>query len=150
MLCTAATAAALRPMFASFSAAVRNCCFARIITGSMRTRWPGWLSPSRTRRTGSRWLNGPAHDELDHLPQFAGGRCYVRSQLTFGNDPPLVENGPVLVDRAAEAEAIERVLAAARDGLSAVLVLRGESGIGKTALLDHVVENASDMQVARV
>jgi len=56
----------------------------------------------------------------------------------------------VLVDRTVEAEAIERVLAAARDGLSAVLVLRGESGIGKTALLDHAVENASDMQVARV
>ena len=55
----------------------------------------------------------------------------------------------VLVDRTVEAEAIERVLAAARDGLSAVLVLRGESGIGKTALLDHAVENASDLQVAR-
>ena len=58
---------------------------------------------------------------------------------------------PVLVDRAVEAEAIERVLAAAGDGLSAaVLVLRGESGIGKTALLDYAIENASDMQVARV
>ena len=49
-----------------------------------------------------------------------------------------------------EAEAIDRLLAAVRDGLSGVLVRRGEPGIGKTALLDHVVENASDMQVARV
>jgi predicted ATPase len=57
---------------------------------------------------------------------------------------------PVLVDRAMEAEAIERLLAAVRDGLSGVLVLRGDPGIGKTALLDYAVENAGDMQVARV
>ena len=57
---------------------------------------------------------------------------------------------PVLVDRAVEAEAIDRLLAAAREGLSGVLVLRGEPGIGKTALLDHAIGNASDMQVAQV
>jgi hypothetical protein len=56
----------------------------------------------------------------------------------------------VLVDRVVEAEAVERVLAAAREGLSGVLVLRGEAGIGKTALLDHVAESAGDMRVARV
>ena len=57
---------------------------------------------------------------------------------------------PVLVDRAVEAEAIGRVLAAAREGVSGVLVLRGEAGIGKTALLDHAVERAGDMLVAGV
>jgi DNA-binding CsgD family transcriptional regulator len=56
----------------------------------------------------------------------------------------------VLVDRAVEAEAVAAVLAAAREGLSGVLVLRGEAGIGKTALLDHAVEAAGDMWVAQV
>jgi hypothetical protein len=56
----------------------------------------------------------------------------------------------VLVDRVVEAEAVERVLAAAREGLSGVLVLRGEAGIGKTALLDHAWRPAGDMRVARV
>jgi hypothetical protein len=49
-----------------------------------------------------------------------------------------------------ETGALEGVLAAVRDGLSGVLVLRGEAGVGKTALLDWVAEQAGDMQVARV
>jgi hypothetical protein len=36
-----------------------------------------------------------------------------------------------LLDRAAETAALDGVLGAARDGLSGVLVLRGEAGIGK-------------------
>src|SRR6266568_2755792 len=56
----------------------------------------------------------------------------------------------VLLDRTAETGAVEGVLAAVRDGLSEVLVLRGEAGIGKTALLDWAAGQAGDMQVARV
>jgi hypothetical protein len=54
------------------------------------------------------------------------------------------------MDRVVETGSLERVLAAVRDGLSGVLVLRGEAGIGKTALLDSAVDRARDMQVARV
>src|SRR6201981_780040 len=67
--------------------------------------------------------------------------------------PPGTEEGraiSALLDRAVETGALEGVLAAVRDGLSGVLMLRGEAGVGKTALLDWAAGQAGDMQVARV
>ncbi|MEU4726315.1 AAA family ATPase [Nonomuraea dietziae] len=49
-----------------------------------------------------------------------------------------------------EREAIARLLADARDGRSGVLVLRGEAGIGKSALLRHAAESAAASQPMRV
>lgn len=54
-----------------------------------------------------------------------------------------------MLDRAAETGALEGVLAAVRDGVSGVLVLRGEAGVGKSALLDYLHEQASGFRVAR-
>jgi DNA-binding CsgD family transcriptional regulator len=56
----------------------------------------------------------------------------------------------MLVGRAKEVGALEDVLAAVRDGLSGVLLLRGECGTGKTALLDWAASAAGDMRVARL
>ena len=56
----------------------------------------------------------------------------------------------MLVGRTKEVGALAEVLTAARDGRSGVLVLRGEVGIGKTALLDWAAESGGDMRVARV
>jgi DNA-binding CsgD family transcriptional regulator len=56
----------------------------------------------------------------------------------------------ILVGRTKEAGALEDVLSAVRDGLSGVLVLYGEFGVGKTALLDWAAGTAADMRVARV
>jgi DNA-binding CsgD family transcriptional regulator len=57
--------------------------------------------------------------------------------------------GEHLLGRRREREAIDRVLAAARDASGGVLVLHGEPGVGKTALLDYAVETANEFRVAR-
>jgi DNA-binding CsgD family transcriptional regulator len=55
----------------------------------------------------------------------------------------------MLNGRAAEQAAIDRLLAAARAGTSGALVLRGDPGIGKTALLDYAKAAAGGFQVVR-
>ena len=55
-----------------------------------------------------------------------------------------------LSGRSAECAALERLVASARAGESRVLVLRGEPGVGKTALLDYLSERASECRIARV
>jgi DNA-binding CsgD family transcriptional regulator len=51
--------------------------------------------------------------------------------------------------REQECAALDRLLEATRSGRSDVLVLHGEAGVGKTALLDYAIESASDMLVVR-
>jgi DNA-binding CsgD family transcriptional regulator len=55
----------------------------------------------------------------------------------------------VLWGRRSECEALDRLLEAVRAGEGRVLVLRGEPGVGKTALLQYVVGQASGCRVAR-
>src|SRR3954449_8304539 len=54
------------------------------------------------------------------------------------------------LDRASEREILDRLLAQVREGQSAVLVMRGEPGIGKTALLRYAARHASGFRVAQV
>src|SRR5271170_3451587 len=56
----------------------------------------------------------------------------------------------MLLDRLPERAALSRLLDGARAGRSGVLVVRGEPGVGKTALLDWTVESAAGLRVARV
>ena len=56
----------------------------------------------------------------------------------------------MLLDRLPERAALSGLLDAARAGRSGVLVLRGEPGVGKTALLDWAVESAAGLRVVRV
>ena len=51
---------------------------------------------------------------------------------------------PLLRGRRDECAVLDGLLAEARAGRSGVLVLRGEAGIGKTALLKYAVDAASD------
>jgi DNA-binding CsgD family transcriptional regulator len=57
-----------------------------------------------------------------------------------------------LIGRSSELELLTGLLAQAADGISAALVVRGEPGIGKTALLDAVAARvqADGLKVARV
>jgi predicted ATP-dependent serine protease len=56
----------------------------------------------------------------------------------------------ILLDRLPERAALGQLLEGARAGRSGVLVLRGEAGVGKTALLECAVESAAGFRVARV
>jgi DNA-binding CsgD family transcriptional regulator len=56
---------------------------------------------------------------------------------------------PVLRGRAVECATIDELLEAVRKGQSGVLVIRGEAGIGKSALLDFAAARASETRVLR-
>jgi DNA-binding CsgD family transcriptional regulator len=58
--------------------------------------------------------------------------------------------GAGLVGRAKECGRIDDLLDFARHGLSEALVVRGETGMGKTALLDYAAEQADGFRVVRL
>ena len=57
---------------------------------------------------------------------------------------------PDLVGRARECHALDRMLDSARGGESAVLVIRGEAGIGKSALLQYCGRQARDCRILQI
>ncbi|MEV4049965.1 AAA family ATPase [Amycolatopsis sp. NPDC049688] len=57
--------------------------------------------------------------------------------------------GPALIGRHSECAALDRLLAGARSERGQVLVLRGEAGIGKSALLEYAGAQAREFRVAR-
>jgi DNA-binding CsgD family transcriptional regulator len=54
-----------------------------------------------------------------------------------------------LIGRRSECAALDQLVASVRAGLSGALVLRGEAGVGKTALVDHLTQHASGCAIAR-
>jgi DNA-binding CsgD family transcriptional regulator len=69
-----------------------------------------------------------------------------------GRHPPSGLRGPAgeLWGRRRECDVLDRLVDAVRAGESRALVVRGEPGMGKTALLDYLVEQATGCRVARV
>src|SRR5688500_10125049 len=55
----------------------------------------------------------------------------------------------MLRGRRSECEVLDRLLERVRAGRSGALVVRGEAGVGKTALLRYAIESASDLRIAR-
>ena len=75
----------------------------------------------------------------------------VRFETTDRSEWTLTDGrrGPPLRGRQRECAALERLLDAVRADQSGVLVIRGEAGVGKSALLDHLQEQASGCRIAR-
>jgi DNA-binding CsgD family transcriptional regulator len=61
----------------------------------------------------------------------------------------LMAGGPKLRGRNDECAVLEVLLEHARAGHSGALLLRGEAGVGKSALLEYAIESASEMRVLR-
>jgi DNA-binding CsgD family transcriptional regulator len=60
------------------------------------------------------------------------------------------QSQPALRGRSSESAVLDQLLEDVRTGHSAVLVIRGEAGVGKTALVRHAAEQASGFRVAQV
>src|SRR5262245_57766501 len=58
-------------------------------------------------------------------------------------------SGQVLLDRRSERATLDEILASVRGGSSRTLVLRGEAGVGKSALLDYLEQQAARFRVVR-
>ena len=69
--------------------------------------------------------------------------------VTGSGDSPRRGRAAALRGRSGEVSALDRVIEAARAGESRVLVIRGEPGVGKTALLDYLAGQASGCRVVR-
>src|ERR1700761_6661981 len=58
--------------------------------------------------------------------------------------------GPGFVGRSTERDLLDGLLARVRAGESEALVIRGEAGVGKTALLRYTARQASGFQVVQL
>ena len=102
--------------------------------------------PGRAAMERTDWLHGDlaaAHASTTVVTAITHDK--PRSRLREDHDV-------ALVDRSAEREALGGLLAKAAERFSGTLVLRGEAGIGKTALLDETVAAAAaaGMRIARL
>src|SRR3954447_18402706 len=113
-----------------------------------------WRSRPSSRRPAPR--AGETPREVTGLQGHGARECRPPRPCPAGAGPArlggmaITGSGAPLLGRAEECALLDRLLADVRAGSSAVLVLRGEAGIGKTALLNHLAERGAGCQVVRV
>ncbi len=118
-----------------------------VLRGEPRCRQDGAARPRPARRLGHS-RPAPGDGGLPgSLPPIWDG-CNVAPMEMFA---PRVIGGRAaeLRGRPSECEALRGLVQAVGRGESRAVVLRGEPGVGKTALLEFVAEQASDCRVAR-
>jgi DNA-binding CsgD family transcriptional regulator len=79
----------------------------------------------------------------------AGGQLIAEPASTLHGRAPDSRHGTSLLGRRAECGLLDRLIGAVRSGESRALVVRGEPGVGKTALLDYLTGQTSGCRVAR-
>jgi len=77
-------------------------------------------------------------------------RDAVKRRPICANPGRLRDRVTSLTDRRTERDTLERLVGTVRAGESAALVVRGDPGVGKTALLEYLIERASGCRIARV
>src|ERR1700753_3667541 len=91
----------------------------------------------------------PGRERADHRHRIRKCVCdgfRMAVLMAVGRSVP---GGLTLRGRRDECAAIDGLLQGARTGRSGVVLVRGEAGVGKTALLDYAIGSASDMRVVR-
>src|ERR1700683_2151974 len=122
-----------------------------LTSGSWRRpwRWPG-----SSRRVGSQLAGStrvPAEVRCPCVVRLAG----APSPWTLGSTGPMGDDSrrrggaSGLTDRRAERGVLDRLISTVRAGGSRVLVVRGEPGVGKSALLEYLAGRAAGCRVAR-
>ena len=96
-------------------------------------------------------LSADAHVAADRVC-LPGPRSYTHLNLLETGLPPVLVGAapePGLLGRRSECEALDRLVGDLRAGQSQVLVVRGEAGVGKTVLLEYLLERAAGCCIAR-
>jgi hypothetical protein len=104
-------------------------------------------------RCSNRWVSVGRRGARFASP--SGQSSPVRTGCNVGGGematrPPVgVPGAAGLVGRRGECDVLDRLIEGVRAGRSRVLVVRGEPGVGKTALLEYLLEQASGCRVLR-
>ena len=92
------------------------------------------------------------HDEK--IASNATGRARVfpgsGHAVALAGQCPLVSRPPAFRGRSSERQTLDRLLQDARADRSGVLVIRGEAGVGKTALMRHAAAQAAGLGVVEI